>query len=303
MENSAPGLDVAFVIGPGRSGTTLLYKLLCLHPDVAYISNVEQKLPWLPGSVTGGMRLRRYEAKLQHWFQDSGNAYMVERPLLSKAAPVPVEGEAVYERCGIPLFPSPGYQPEDNVARSMRNTFTSLRQASGGAVLISKRTANNRRLPALRSVFPYARYISLIRDGREVADSLGRVGWWDDHPLWWDESRRTPAEAARDGEDMLGLCARNWVRELEEIQSGLDGLDSTQVLEVRYERLLESPVEELGDVMNFLGLERHAEYDKALMSLGLSSREGAWKRRWSPSQVAMVNAVQGAHLARLGYVT
>jgi hypothetical protein len=28
-----------FLVGVPRSGTTLLYKLLCLHPDVAYISN------------------------------------------------------------------------------------------------------------------------------------------------------------------------------------------------------------------------------------------------------------------------
>jgi hypothetical protein len=37
-----------FLVGVPRSGTTLLYKLLCLHPDVAYISNWMRTAPAVP---------------------------------------------------------------------------------------------------------------------------------------------------------------------------------------------------------------------------------------------------------------
>jgi|SRR5215218_10657530 len=37
-----------FLVGVPRSGTTLLYKLLCLHPDVAYISNWMRIAPGVP---------------------------------------------------------------------------------------------------------------------------------------------------------------------------------------------------------------------------------------------------------------
>src|SRR5688572_23205538 len=37
-----------FLLGAARSGTTLLYKALCLHPDVAYISNWTRKAPAAP---------------------------------------------------------------------------------------------------------------------------------------------------------------------------------------------------------------------------------------------------------------
>jgi len=37
-----------FLVGVPRSGTTLLYKLLCLHPEVAYISHWMRIAPGVP---------------------------------------------------------------------------------------------------------------------------------------------------------------------------------------------------------------------------------------------------------------
>ena len=34
-----------FLIGAPRSGTSLLYKCLALHPDLTYISNYNERLP------------------------------------------------------------------------------------------------------------------------------------------------------------------------------------------------------------------------------------------------------------------
>ena len=34
-----------FLIGAPRSGTSLLYKCLALHPDLGYISNYNERLP------------------------------------------------------------------------------------------------------------------------------------------------------------------------------------------------------------------------------------------------------------------
>jgi hypothetical protein len=294
---------VAFVIGPGRSGTTLLYKLLCLHPEAAYISNLEHRLPWLPASVTGRLRLRRYSSKLSHWFHSEGNAYLVERPLGSRMVPIPVEGEAVYRHAGMPLYPESGHQPDTRVVARMRARFSKLREASQASVLVSKRTANNRRIALLDAIFPAARYLNLVRDGREVAASLARVEWWNDHPLWWDARRRTPAQAVAEGEDMLRLCARNWVEETSEISRGLEGIASARVLSVRFEDLVTTPIEQMRQVLDFLGLERRLDYEWALKTLKLAHRPGAWRSVWNPGQVDMVQREQREHLARLGYAS
>ena len=51
LDEQMTGARVAFLVGAGRSGTTLLYKLLCLHPQVAYISNYENRFGWLPDGL------------------------------------------------------------------------------------------------------------------------------------------------------------------------------------------------------------------------------------------------------------
>lgn len=301
--NGAPAVaagDAAFVIGPGRSGTTLLYKLVCMHPQVAYLSNFEHRLPWIPPSLTGRLRLRRYSSKLRYWFAD-GNAYVVRRPLASRLMPSPVEGESVYRYAGLPLYPEPGYRPDERVAGRLRAHFSRLQQATGARVVVSKRTANNRRIPALESIFPAARYVNLVRDGREVASSLARVDWWNDHPLWWDERRRTPAEAAAEGEDMLELCARNWVEEMNEIEQGLEAVPPARVLNVRFEELVSAPLEQMARVTEFLGLERRRDYEWALRALNLRHRPGAWRERFDASELETVTRVQADHLERLGY--
>ncbi len=35
---------ITFIVGAGRSGTTLLYKILSLHPEVGYITNYDTAL-------------------------------------------------------------------------------------------------------------------------------------------------------------------------------------------------------------------------------------------------------------------
>lgn len=291
----------AFVVGPGRSGTTLLYKLLCLHPEVAYVSNLEHRLGWLPLTLTSQMRLRDYPSKLRYWFEAEGNAYFVNRPLHRRAVPVPVEGEPLYARCGIPLFPGPGYRPSAAAAQALRGAFATLCRGSGARVMVSKRTANNRRLPALSEIFPEGRFVNLLRDGREVAASLSRVEWWHGHQLWWDPDKRTPAQAVADGEHMLRLCARNWVAETEAIRRGLAGVAPQRVLDVRYEALLEQPEAEMSRILEHLGLAATPAYREALASLNLNYRPGNWRERWSPREIDMVNAEQAQELTRLGY--
>ena len=40
--------EVAFVLGTGRCGSTLVHEIIARHPDVGFISNVEDRFPSLP---------------------------------------------------------------------------------------------------------------------------------------------------------------------------------------------------------------------------------------------------------------
>lgn len=59
----------------------------------------------------------------------------------------------------------------ESVKRYIRARFEGRFQESGASVLLEKTPANCLRLPFIREVFPEARYIHLVRDGRAVVRS------------------------------------------------------------------------------------------------------------------------------------
>jgi hypothetical protein len=294
-----PGAHVAFLVGAGRSGTTLLQKLLCLHPRIAYISNYESRFAWFPDGLACGTVAERLQAKLGAWFDKGGNAYFVGRPWFKKVFPTPHEGESVFASCGIPLFPTPDFLADAQTSSCLRRRFERIRTRAGASVFLSKRTANNRRIRLLSSIFPAARYVHLLRDGREVAQSLSTVEWWDNHTVWWDG--RTPIEMERAGEPRLAICARNWVREVQELQVQLAPVDPASILLLRFEELLSDPLPHLERVVRFLGVDFTATYRDAIASLNLRPVRARWVSEWDAAQLACVLKEAQPMLRQLGY--
>lgn len=295
-----PGEQVTFLVGAGRSGTTLLHKLLCLHPKIAYISNYENRYSWFPDGLACGAIAARLDDKLSAWFDKGGNAYFIRRPWLKRLFPTPNEGESVFQACGIPLFPRPDYRPDAATVACLRRRFEQFRRRAGAKIFLSKRTANNRRIRQLEEIFPAARYVHLVRDGREVAQSLSAVEWWDGHRVWWDG--RTPVEMERAGEPRLAVCARNWVREEQELQLQLAAIDSRRVLVLRFEDLLRDPLRHLERLTQFLGVEFSSAYRRAIELLNLQPVRAKWTVEWDSRQLATVLDVLQPMLGQLGYM-
>jgi len=290
---------IVFLVGAGRSGTTLLYKLLCLHPDVAYISNFENRYRWFPDGIAARAVSGRADQKLRAWFNQRGNAYFTNRPLFLKAFPTPHEGESVFEACGVPLFPARGELPDEKTSQCLRERFDRIRRGARARTFVSKRTANNRRIEYLSAIFPQARFVNLVRDGREVARSLASVSWWDRHRVWWDG--RTALEMEHAGEERLAICARNWVREFEEVRAQLASVDPSRIMELRYEALLHDPVHHLEQILQFLGLERLASFHATIRSLNLRPAPPGGGSALEPSQLDCVLRETSPLLRELGY--
>jgi hypothetical protein len=129
-----------FLVGVPRSGTTLLYKLLCLHPDAAYISNWSgprpPSRPWR--SPTG---LRRFaDTRRTTWFgADRANAYVNGEPMTwrKQLFPRPVEGEPFYRSCGIAVPDSAG-RPDMGRLQRLPGMLGAVCRYGGGRVFVSK---------------------------------------------------------------------------------------------------------------------------------------------------------------------
>jgi len=289
-----------FICGAGRSGTTLLYRLLCMNEQVGFVSNYDAQFLW---TKLPNLFFQHYppnvELRLKSWFDRDGNAYFADRPWIKKMVPTPKEGEGLYTHCGLSLK-SCERLPSVEVKDKLRQTFEGLQASKGTPVLLSKRTANNRRIPCLAEAFPEAKFIHMIRDGRSVAHSLERVKWWPDHALWWHDYQ-TPRQLVERGGSHLALAAKDWVKGNRAISKGLTDISRAQVLEIRYEELLKNPHATTRLLFKFMGVPMTSGFKKALKKLDLSEREENWSNSWDQVQQYVVDEIQSEDLTRYGY--
>ena len=293
-----------FLVGPARSGTSMIYKLLCLHPETAWISNWLARAPAVPAlAALNRIAPHAPHARRRVWFgADGSNAYVYgrRREIRDRLFPMPHEGEPVYAAAGIPEFGGMGPGTADAAAAArLRATVDAVRRASGADVFVNKRIANNRRIPLLLRAFPDARFLSLVRDGRAVALSLSKVNWWPDSHVWWTGG--TPARWAAEGGDPWELCARNWVEELHAMESGLAEVPDGQVLSLSYEAFLDEPVPTLQRLADFAGLAPSRSWDRSVRSLGFPDRNEVWRTRLDDEAVRTITAIQSDDLRKHGY--
>jgi hypothetical protein len=152
-----------------------------------------------------------------------------------------------------------------------------------------------RHLDLLAAAFPDATFIHLVRDGREVADSLVDRPW---------------------GPDSLLVACHLWRRD---VAAGAEAGArlGDRYLEARYERLVGDPAAELARICRFLGEEPVPEMldhrDRAREAHGgepqdhrhlgeaVTANLRNWQDRWSPRERRLIEGVLGPTLDRFGY--
>jgi hypothetical protein len=154
----------------------------------------------------------------------------------------------------------------------------------------------------IKASFPDARFIHMVRDGRDVALSLARQGWIS--PFRWDTAR--PSAPA----------ALYWERAVRAGREGGRGAPS-DYLEVRFEDLVRDPAGALAPVARFI--DHPLDYgtiqasaigsvSKPNTSFGGDSEEDPpfspierWKSSYTDSDLRLVEALVGPTLEELGY--
>ncbi len=120
--------------------------------------------------------------------------------------------------------------------------------AEGKAVrAIGERTPDNiRALETLHEMFPEARFIQIIRDGRDAAVS----GWFHNLRVSPDWTRKTFGTLPR----YVGNFARNWVREVKAGRA-FEKRYPAQYTEIRYEDLKQDTAAGVKPLLEFLGVD------------------------------------------------
>jgi len=139
-------------------------------------------------------------------------------------------------------------------------------QQGGSALLLAHDPRNSLRVPFLRAVFPEAKFVHVVRDGRDVARALmvelGGDEWAALRPLGWRE--------LLDGATGYLRCALAWREVVETTLADLDGVGHVLV---RFEDLMERSEETAERIYPALGLTDDARSREAFAQAPAIARE------------------------------
>ena len=107
-------------------------------------------------------------------------------------------------------------------------------------------------------IFPRARFVVLVRDGRAVAESLSRVDWWETNHVWWYGG--TPTQWRAEGGDPWEICARQLGRGDQGDRARTPSGSPEQVMTLRYEDVVAEPGTALESLAGFIGLADDADW-------------------------------------------
>jgi hypothetical protein len=273
-----------FILGCPRSGTTLLRRMVDAHPQVA-----------IPSSE-------------QHWILDcprKGRGVTADRSVAPELISILLADRRFagldIGRNELEKLAAPREMSYATFVSAVLDAYGSRRRKP----LVGDKTPGAvRNLPMLHELWPRARIVHLIRDGRDVCLSL--INWrrsarlarryttWDEHPvttaaLWWEWHVRSGREAG----PSLGAALYH---------------------EVRYEALVTDTARELASLCDFLALP----YDDAMLRFyegrqrtdaGLSAKKAwlpptpglrDWTTQMSRPDIERFEAVAGDLLDELG---
>lgn len=277
-----------FIVGCPRSGTTLLRRMVDAHPHIAIIPEIgwlaeryEQRRDITPdGRITPALVLD-----------------LIEKGSLGRYTRLPTGPNALQA-----FLHTDG---AISYSAFISFLFDQYGELHGKALVGNKTVDHVRSILTLHELWPSAKFVHLIRDGRDVAASAmdwrrasklaERFSSWSQDPvttaaLWWEWHVRLGREAGR-------------------------RLDEVSYLEIRYESLVARPVEECVRLCAFLGVA----YDDAMVRFhegrqcarqGLDAKHGwmpvtprlrDWRSQASCEDVERFEAAAGGLLDELGY--
>jgi hypothetical protein len=224
-----------FILGHARSGTTLLMRLVRLHREVHcdYQAHFFTRRPLLKSLVES--------PEIEEWLRRKSNRWNHGRDLS------PTVLRAVAE-----------YIMERDAARLGKRIVGDKSPTS---------SIHGQSVRDLHDIFPDARLLYIVRDGRDVAVSERFRNFVEDSRFLGRRDRKILEELHKNPasfgagqrslftEEMLRRVADGWARDLREIDSEGRRLFGRKYHVLRYEDLLEDPGRELERIWHFLGVQ------------------------------------------------
>ena len=268
-----------FIFGHARSGTTLLMRLVRLHPDVHcnYQAHFFTRPPLLKSLVN------THEA--EEWLTRRSNRWNQGRDLspliLRAAADFIMERDAAREGKRIVGDKSPSSMIH---GQAVRDAY---------------------------AVYPDAKLIYIVRDGRDVMVSERFRNFVEESKFLSAEDKRIIEDLRTDQtpftngtrslftETFIRRVARGWVKNLKETEEEARRLYGENYFGMRYEDLLARPFEEMQKLWIFLGVSVDPALEQAILQEMSSNPDEEWQARRNEGIASFLPKGQAGNWQRL----
>lgn len=273
-----------FVVGCPRSGTTLLQRLLNAHPEIALVHEFWWMARWHRqgvGLTADGRVTARLAGELASY-----------RKSQSKLG---INAERLAELC-VPGESYPAY---------LSKVFDEFAAAQGKSLAGDKSPGYVLEIPLLHGWWPQARFVHLLRDGRDVLLSVRA----------WDRGPRIAARFSTWAEEPAITAALWWSALVRRGRADGARLPAGGYHEVRYEDLLIAPEEALSRLCEFLSVpfvdamfafhegrrrdQPGLDAKKAWLPITPGLRN--WRTELEAGDIELFEAAAGGLLEELGY--
>jgi hypothetical protein len=295
------------MMGSGRCGSTAIHETIIRHPDVGFISNVDTYLARFNPKGRWNNTLYR---QLPRWIKQRERVHG-RRVRQTRLHLGPSEGWRLLTRQVSPLWTEPfrDLTSEDVtpwLERRFRGFFEERLDVQGKAVFVHKYTGWPR-TGFINHIFPEAKFVHVVRDGRAVAHSLMQRPWWRGHqgtagwgfgPL----SEKDQREWDHFGGSFVALAGLEWRILMDAFQAARAEIPADRWMDIRYEDFIQNPRMYLRDILRFVGLEWTDGFDRRLEGFAYTdSRTTGFLSELDPRHVQMLNDLLGPQLASYGY--
>lgn len=251
-----------FILGHARSGTTILMRLVRLHPEVHcnYQAHFFTRAPMLKSLVDTPEAAEWLSRKSNRW-----NRGRDLSPLVLRAA-----ADFIMER-------------------------DAIREGKASASIIGDKspssTIHGQVVRDTHAVYPDAKLIYIVRDGRDVLISERFRNFVEDSKFLTAEDRRILADLKRDQtpftdgrrsiftEAFIRQIARRWADDVNEIDSESKRLYGQNYFSLRYEDLLARPFAEMQKLWAFLGVSADAALETDVNNEMGQNLDEEWQAR------------------------
>lgn len=292
-------MNLNFIVGTGRCGSSLIHEIISKHSEVGFISNIEDNLPKLnlKGKFNNqlfGTALGSFTTKGRLRFAPS-EAYNLISQQVS-----PIYSHSCRDLTG------------DDVSPWLQNRFQhffEVRNSVQAKAVFAHKYTGWSRIGFFDKIFPESKFVHIVRDGRAVANSYLQMPWWAGHRgpemwLWGELPSHYQEEWLASNKSFVVLAGISWKLLMDSYEQSSKHIDASRYLCIRYEDFLQQPKDSINQILEFMGLHWTPSFDKQFAKQTIfASRSRAYERDLSAAQLKRLQDCLSEKLTQYQYET